>query len=65
MKIRKQSPTENAVGRENHISFGFAYLHDVSYTDCKKVSFFIDYLQKIRGKAHDFSRGMKAPQCFF
>ena len=22
-------------------------------------------LQKISGKAHDFSRGMKAPQCFF
>lgn len=48
MKIRKQSPTENAVGCENHISFGFAYLHDVSYTDCKKVSFFIDYLQRLK-----------------
>lgn len=23
------------------------------------------FLQKISGKAHDFSRGMKAPQCFF
>ena len=22
-------------------------------------------LRKISGKAHDFSRGMKAPQCFF
>ena len=25
----------------------------------------IGSLQKISGKAHDFSRGMKAPQCFF
>lgn len=48
MGIKKQSPIQNLVRNDNRISFGFAHLHEVSYTDCKQPTFFIDFLQRLK-----------------
>lgn len=43
-----EEPTEAQVNRKQSVSFGFELLHDVSYTDCKDVSFFIHFLQRLK-----------------
>lgn len=48
MIVKKQNPVQNHIGQDNRIFFGFSYLHDVSYTDCKHPAFFIDFLQRLK-----------------
>lgn len=46
--IKAEEPVENKVGQKQYVSFGFDFLHDVSYTECKKSDFFIHFLQRMR-----------------
>lgn len=46
--VRAEEPEEKKVGQKQYISFGFDFLHDVSYTGCKKSDFFINFLQRLR-----------------
>ena len=48
MSVKKQSPAQSYSGKDSRISFGFGHLHDVSYTDCKQPTFFIDFLQRLK-----------------
>lgn len=48
MSVKKQSPAQRYIGKDSRISFGFGHLHDVSYTDCKQPTFFIDFLQRLK-----------------
>ena len=48
MSVKKQSPAQSYIGKDNRISFGFANLHDVSYTDCNQPTFFIKFLQRLK-----------------
>ena len=45
IKIRKVAK-ENAITQK--VVFGFSKLQSISYTDTKKVSFFIEYLERLK-----------------
>lgn len=48
-KIKPQIPQQGKIGAEAvNLSFGFSYLHDTGYTDCKDVDFFINYLKRLK-----------------
>lgn len=46
--LKKEQPIEKTIGRQDFISFGFAFLHDISYTDCNDADFFIKFLQRLK-----------------
>lgn len=46
--IKTEEPVESRVGQKQYVSFGFDFLHDVSYTECKKSDFFINLLKRMR-----------------
>lgn len=46
--LKKEQPIEKSVGKQEPISFSFALLHDVSYTDCNDAGFFIKFLQRLK-----------------
>lgn len=47
-KIKQQQPQQNEVKKTLKISFGFSYLHNVSYPDCRDIDFFVNYLQRLK-----------------
>lgn len=47
-RIKQQQPQQKEVRKTSNVSFGFSYLHDISYPDCKDIGFFIGYLQRLK-----------------
>lgn len=46
--VKQEEPIELKVGQKQYVSFGFDFLHDVSYTECKNADFFISLLQRLK-----------------
>lgn len=47
-KIKRQQPQQFEVKNIANVSFGFSYLHDISYPDCKDGAFFVSYLKRLK-----------------
>ena len=47
-KIKRQQPQQFEVKSIANVSFGFSYLHDISYPDCKDGAFFVSYLKRLK-----------------